>query len=81
MLVLHILSSVSQIKSFLSVIFYDDCEDTCTLSYYHHYIGSMIVWEQWYELYILLYSFQLKDLERVITFLRHRDIIQERLRL
>ena len=47
---------VSKIKSILSIIFhvmygavriqfthfsYDDCENTCTLSYYHHQIGSM----------------------------------------
>ena len=50
------LEFVSKIKSILSIIFmqylglcvfslpitlYDDCENTCTLSCYHHQIGSM----------------------------------------
>ena len=54
---IHSVECMSKIKSILSMIlhaiygavciqhthsFYDDCENTCTLSYYHHWIGSMI---------------------------------------
>ena len=80
---LYILSSVSIIRSIPSVIFhaiygalynqlthfsYDDCEDTCTLSYYHQQIRSMTQlplfrvksWINWMcclSFYILLCSY------------------------
>ena len=55
----YILSRVSEITSILLIIFcviygavcfhlthlsYDECKNTCTLSYYHHQIGSMSHW-------------------------------------
>ena len=75
------LKCVSKIKSILSIIFhaifgavhihlinfsYDDCENTSTLSYYCHYIGSMThlplcrirVMKQWNALYVFLYSYK-----------------------
>ena len=76
------LECVSKIKSILSIIFHaiygavriqlahfscDGCEDTCTLSYYHHRIGSMAhlplfkvkSWNngmRWMSFYILIHK-------------------------
>ena len=69
---------MSKIESILSVIFhaiygtvccqlahlsYENCENTCTLSYYHHQIASLTnlllftegeVMKQWYALYVYI---------------------------
>ena len=70
---------VSKIKSILSILFhsihaalssqlthfsYDDCENMCTLSHFHHQIGIMthchclgLGHEKWHALYVFLYSY------------------------